>query len=139
MKFREHGVFEIETAARLLLVDATGPFNEELIKRYNKALESCIEQLEGSHWSQIITLHQMSLFTPEAEKVLIDTLIKRKSRGLLASHVILEDVEFKPWVKEQLNRCYSAAGVELHFCVPTSEAKGSLPRLPSPLPLTNFC
>ena len=128
MRFKEHGVFEIETEARLLLVDATGPFNEELVKRYNEALESCIQQLEFSQWSQVITLHQMSLFTPEAEKVLIDTLIKRRSRGLLAGYVILEDVEFKPWVKEQLNRCYTVAGVELHFFDSTSEAKKSLTR-----------
>ena len=115
MRFKEHGVFEIENETKLLVVDATGPFNEELLKRYNEALESCIQLLEVSQWRQVITLHHMSLFTPEAEKVLIDTLIKRKSRGLLAGYIILEDVEFKPWVKEQLTRCYSIARVELHF------------------------
>ena len=115
MKFIEHGVFEIETEANLLLVDATGPLSDEMSKHYNDAVESCIQHLEGSQWNQIITLHQLSLFTPEAEIILTDTLIKRRSRGLVAGYIILENVDCKRLVKEQLSRCYSIAGVEHHF------------------------
>jgi len=122
MKFKEHGVFEIEIEDTLLRVDATGPFNDEVLKRYKWALESCILQLEGSQWSQVITLHRTSLFTPEAEKILTDTLIKRKSRGLQAGYLILEDVDFKSLVKEQLSRCYIKAGVEHQFFDSTSTA-----------------
>lgn len=82
MKFTEHGIFEIKIEADLLLVDATGPFNEELIKSYQHSLEACIQVLEVTHWNQIITLHQMSVFTPDAEQSLTKTLINRKSRGL---------------------------------------------------------
>ena len=138
MKFKEHGVFEIKTEARLLLVDATGPFNEEVVKRFEKALESCIQQLEFSHRNQIITLHQLSLFPPGAEEIFTDTLIKRRSRGLLAGYVILEDVDFTSLVKEQLSRCYRIAGVKHHFFDSTSEAKERLTRFSSALPLTSF-
>ena len=139
MKFKEHGVFEIEIAAKLLLVDATGPFNDEVLKHYNKALEACIQQLEDSHWNQIITLHKISLFTPEAEYILTQTLIKRRSKGLLAGYLILEDVDFKSLIKGQLSRCYSKVGVEYHFLDSTSEAKKRLTCFPRHLPLTNLC
>lgn len=131
MRFKEHGVFKIETEAELLLVDATGPFNDEVLKHYNIALDSCIQELEASQWNQIITLHQLSLFTPEAEIILTDTLIKRRSRGLVAGYIILENVDCKRLVKEQLSRCYSIAGVEHHFFDSTSEAKESLTSFPS--------
>ena len=56
----EHGIFEVKIEGNLLLVDATGPFNEELIIQYEKALKTCIQSLEASEWNQVITLHQMS-------------------------------------------------------------------------------
>ncbi|EPJ49740.1 MAG: hypothetical protein OFPI_22990 [Osedax symbiont Rs2] len=115
MKFREHGGFTIQIEPGLLLVDATGPFNDELLKRYNRALESSIQQLEASAWVQIISLHQTSLFTPEAESILTATLIERRSRGLQAGYLILEDVEFRSLVQEQLSRCYNQAGVAHQF------------------------
>ena len=131
MRFKEHGVFEIKTEAELLLVDATGPFNDEVVKRYNIALDSCIQELEASQWNQIITLHQLSLFTPEAEIILTDTLIKRRFRGLVAGYIVLENVDCKLLVKEQLSRCYSKAGVQHHFFDSMSEVNESLTRFPS--------
>lgn len=102
MKFIKHGVFEIETEAQLLLVDATGPFNDEVAKQYIEALESCIQQLEVSQWNQIITLHQLSLLSPEVEKLFTSALIKRTTRGLKAVLLIVENVYFKSLVKEPL-------------------------------------
>ena len=89
MKFEEHGVYEMKVEGDLLLVDATGPFNEELINSYRYALESCIHFLEIKQWNQIITLHEMSLFTPEAEEALTQSLIDRKSRGLVFCGVVI--------------------------------------------------
>ncbi|MDG1752522.1 MAG: hypothetical protein P8I03_12810, partial [Thalassotalea sp.] len=93
MYFTEHGVFEVKIEDKILLVDATGPFNEELILQYEKSLESCIKYLETSKWNQIITLRQFSLFTPEAEQKLTQTLKKRRSRGLVACAVVLKNIE----------------------------------------------
>ena len=138
MKFIEHGVFEVETEANLLLVDATGPFSDEAAKHYIEAVEVCIQQLEASQWNQIITLHQVSLFTPEVENLLTAALIKRKTRGLIAVFLILEDVYFKPLVKEQWSRCYTKADIEHHFFDSTFEAKESLIQFPNHIPLTNF-
>ena len=46
MKFEEHGIFEITVKDGLLLVDATGPFNEELVISYRKALQAAVKLLE---------------------------------------------------------------------------------------------
>jgi hypothetical protein len=123
MIFIEHGIFEVKVEGNLLLVDATGPFNEELIKSYQHALERCISHLEDSTWNQVITLHQLSLFTPEAENLLIKTLLNRKSRRLVACGVIVEGTECKTLLKEQLSRCYSNAGVQHQFFRTIDEAK----------------
>ena len=77
----------------------------------------------------------MSLFTPEAAEIFTDTLIKRRSRGLLACYVLLEDVDIKPLVKEQLSRCYNIAGVEHHFLEALPKARAWISRPNSTEPL----
>jgi len=122
MSFIEHGLFEVKTKDDLLLVDATGPFNEELLIQYENALESCIQNLEMLNWKQIITLNQLSLFTPEAEQVLTNTIINRRSRGLMACAIILKDVEGESLIKAQMSRCYNRAGVKHNFITSIHDA-----------------
>ena len=123
MNFKEHGVFEIKIEGKLLLINATGPFNQELIIKYQRALGSCIPNLEGSKWNQIVTLHQLSVFTPEAEQALIQTLINRKARGLVACAVILLDIEVETLIKTQISNCYNKAGVKHQFTSSIDDAK----------------
>jgi hypothetical protein len=123
MVFAEHGVFAVKIEDNTLLVDATGPFNEELVKRYEKSIESCISRLENSKWSQIIILHQLSLFTSEAERRLTKTLQNRKKRGLVASAVVLNNIEGESLVKTQMSRCYKSAGVLYEFARTVDDAK----------------
>ena len=126
MYFTEHGVFEVKIEDNILLVDATGPFNEELIIQYEKALESCINILETSKWNQIITLHQFSLFTPEAEQRLTQSLKNRRSRRLVACVVVLKNIEGESLIKEQMSRCYKCAGVKHEFATSVHDANRRL-------------
>jgi len=122
MIFMEHGVFEVRIEGNLLLVDATGPFNEELIIQYERALEACIHTLEVSQWNQVITLHQLSLFTPEAEQILTNTVINRKSRGLKACAIVLMNVEGESLIKNQMSRCYDHASVKHNYTTSIHDA-----------------
>ena len=122
MIFMEHGLFEVKIEGKLLLVDATGPFNEELLIQYEKALETCIHTLEVSEWNQVITLHQLSLFTPEAEQALINSLINRRSRGLIACAIVLMNVEGESLIKTQMSRSYDRAGVKHNFTTSIDDA-----------------
>lgn len=123
MHFTEHGIFDVSIEGNTLLVDATGPFNEQLVIRYEKAIEACIKQIEGATWNQIITLRQLSIFTPEAEEMLTQTLIDRRSRGLHTSIVVLLEVEAESLIKLQMGRCYKRAGVKFEFTQSTHHAR----------------
>jgi len=122
MNFIEHGLFEVKIEDKLLLVDATGPFNKELLIQYENALESCIQNLEVLKWKQIITLHKLSLFTPEAEQLLTNTIINRRSRGLMACAIILKEAEGESLIKAQMSRCYNRAGVKHNFIISINDA-----------------
>lgn len=126
MFFAEHGEFEVKVEDNILFVDATGPFNEELVKQYEKCLELCIQKLEKAKWNQIISLHKYSLFTPEAEHKLTQTLKNRKERGLVASVVVLHNTEGESLIKAQMSRCYESADIRFEFASSIDDAKKSL-------------
>jgi len=123
MYFSEHGIFEVKVEDKCMLVDATGPFNEELTSRYRSAIESSIQRLESNDWTQIIVLHNMSLFTPEAEELLIKTLVNRKERGLTKSAIVLIDAEGKALITQQMSRIYKTAQVDYRFFSSIEQAK----------------
>ena len=123
MVFEVHGIFKVKADDKLLLVDARGPFNEELMLSYEADLELCIQQLEKSKWNQIIILRNLSLLTPEAEQAGIKSLINRKLRGLNVSAVVLIDIEGESLLKGQLNRIYQISGIKHQFFTSIQDAR----------------
>lgn len=124
MLFKEHGVFEVSVEGKLLLVNAKGPFNEQLVNLYQQALETCIATLQQyNNWSQIIVMHHLSLFTPEAEHALINSLIDRKLKGLSFSAVVLVNAEGQSLIEQQMARIYQCAGITFKFFDSVETAK----------------
>lgn len=124
MKFEAHGHYAIHVEANLLHIDGKGPFNKELVAKYAQALETCISELEQrGPWYQLVMLYQLCLMTPEAEQVFIDSLKDRKSRGLTASAVVLNDPEGQALITDQFGNAYQAAGVDYEFFADSDQAK----------------
>lgn len=115
MQFTSHGVFSVKAEKQRLYVDATGPFNEELALEYKHALNACVDALQGTVWDQVIVLHKLSLMTPDAEQVLKQTLLERKSKGLRASAVIIEQGDGRNLVAQQFKRAYDFADIQSEF------------------------
>jgi hypothetical protein len=88
MQFEQHGVYTVKVEDSILIVDATGPFNAELIAAYRCDVDACIQALSHAAWGQIIVLQDLSLFTPEAEQALERSVEFRKQNGLVASAVV---------------------------------------------------
>lgn len=126
MQFQEHGVFEVKIEQGYLLVDATGPFNDEFTKQYQQAIDKCLQQMRSTCWDQIIILRQLSLFTPDAEALLVKTLHTRKQKGLNKSAVVLINIEGKSLITQQLQRIYQSAQVEHAFFTDVEQAKAWL-------------
>lgn len=126
--FPRHGKFSVEVDAQMLVVNATGPFNEELVRDYKMAVDAAVAHLsEGSGWGQVIVLEKESLFTPDAERVLVQSLKNRKRSGLKASAVVLmENVTGRSLIKQQMSGAYKKAGIEFTFSETINSAKAWL-------------
>lgn len=120
MVFEKHGEYKLEIKDGVLIVDATGPFNDEVVISYQNDLETCIRELEDRCWGQVVTLRELSLFTPDAEQSLINSLGLRKARGLKFSAVVCDS----PYslVRMQISRIYDGAGILHKFFESESSA-----------------
>lgn len=120
MKFKSHGVYQLEVCRRVLTVDATGPFNQELINAYRAELATCVAELSYQVWGQVVILHDESLFTPDAERDLIESLEYRKHRGLVACALVCDSDYLL--VRRQAEKIYQTAGVNYDFFVCRQDA-----------------
>lgn len=115
MKFEQHGIYAVEVKGKVMIVDAQGPFNDELVKSYTQAVKSAVMHLSGEAWGQIIILRGLSLFTPDAEQLLYDVTVWRKEHNLSASAVLMLNTEAKELVRSQISRIYEKASIEYGF------------------------
>jgi hypothetical protein len=128
MDFEQHGTFKLNVEKNILYVDAKGPFNDQFILKYSIAIEDHIRSLEHSDWSQIVVLHELSLYTPQAEQALIKSAIDRRKRGLVDIAFVLKDTKSTFLIQIQLSRCYSEGGVNHQFFDTQAQAKEWLNR-----------
>lgn len=125
-KFPPHGHFDVSLEDNILVIDAFGPFNEQAVHNYESKLKQILNDLEGKQWSQITIVHGFSLGTGIAEKELTESIKYRKSIGLEAAAVVLENVEGLSLMKTQLGRCYVECGIPFKFFEEFSIAKNWL-------------
>jgi len=123
MTFLEHGSYSIEHHGDFIIVDATGPFNEQSVIKYKNELEIIIQRLNGRKWKQIIIMNDMSIFTPEAERELRETLKLRKNHGLIFSAVVCGSKLYNGLIRGQLSRCYLSLDIAHKFFNDLEEAK----------------
>ncbi|WP_100658441.1 hypothetical protein [Alteromonas flava] len=113
--FASHGSFTIEIDENCRIVDGRGPYNQEIVQEYEHAIAGAIDTLSGGSWTQIIILHGLSLFTPDAAARLKQTVLMRKTRGLTASAVVIGDVDGKNTVTQQMQSIYQECGIAFDF------------------------
>lgn len=115
MSFLSHGTFTVEISEQLLIVDAKGPFNEEIVHEYKQAVSKAIDQFNEQPWQQIIIMRAESIFIPDAYEEMRKLAKYRKSRGLTASAVIWKESTAKEIVSMQLGNIYKEADVACAF------------------------
>lgn len=125
MSFQTHGQYSIKIEDNIIIVDAEGPFNDELINAYQADYRSAMSQVCEKYktWSQIIYLYHDSLLTPEAEEELTKLNVAKNAQGLTHGAVIFVDTEGSNLLATQFQRIYDKAGITVVFTTDLGDAK----------------
>jgi len=123
MQYSAHGRYAIEQQNNILLVDAQGPFNEVLAAQYHQDITEITEKMTGEPWGSLITFRGNSVFTPDAEKQLIETTRYRIKRGMIAIAVVILDSANADMQQMQLQRIYQECQINFHVFSDQESAK----------------
>ncbi|XQW84967.1 hypothetical protein ACOYR1_17875 [Thalassotalea piscium] len=132
MKFNEHGHFSIQNNGAHLIIDATGPFNLQVMNSFQRSLVAHTQDLSKKSWGQIIIMNGTSIFTPEAEQHLCETLVTRQKHGLFFSAVVHCHAQYKHLIEHQLSKCYQQYAIRHAFFDDIKTAKTYLKQLNMP-------
>ena len=96
MEFKPHGSFGLHRDGQVIVVEAAGPWNLELIQQYARDVLPIIREISADGpWGCIVIVKNSAMFTPEAAAALREAGFRTaKTSGRVAvSYVIPVDVE----------------------------------------------
>ncbi|WP_286234527.1 hypothetical protein [Thalassotalea sediminis] len=126
MNLAAHGDYHIEKEGNILVVDAHGPFNEITAHAYVEDMQKACEQYQGKPWGLLVTFYGNSIFTPEAEKALVDVTRYRMQRGMIANASVIVESNSADIQQMQLRRVYQACNLKFHVFADIVSAKNWL-------------
>ncbi|EPJ51551.1 MAG: hypothetical protein OFPI_17070 [Osedax symbiont Rs2] len=126
--FIAHGEYRVDIQQNLLIVEAKGPFNKEVVKQYALEMQHAVQKMQ-SPWGQLIIMHQDSLFTPEAEKLMHKSARARKLSGLYACAIVLVETTVRFAIEHQVSNIYRRADIAHDFFDCEQQARAWLQEL----------
>ena len=117
MKYaKEHGYYAVSRSIQTIMLSARGPWNDESLLLGGREMGKNIQQLDLSKpWGCLSCLYGESLMPPSAFKAFEKHTAIRKSLGLKAMAVVIQDSDIANTIKNQLSHAYQSAGVEYEF------------------------
>lgn len=123
MDLAAHGSYTIEQQDNILLVDARGPFNDVILAQYKIDMEKVCQKMAGQAWASLVTYYGNSVFTPDAEKSLIDITKYRVKHGMVANASVIINSHHADLQQMQLRRVYQASDIIFHVFSDVDSAK----------------
>lgn len=106
--------YHIERKGNLLYVEIQGPFDGNVAERYHADMKSLTLQMKHKPWASLVKYHRSGLFTPDAEKSLIETTKHRVQNNMVANATVISENSHADLQQMQLSRIYSSCGLPFY-------------------------
>lgn len=126
MKLSKHGEYNIVAHNNILVVDAHGPFTDQLSQQYVKDMYAACEQFSGQPWGLLVTFYGNSIFSPEAVQSLIELTKYRMQHGMIANASVILESETADLQQIQLQHIYQVCNCVFHVFCDVDSAKNWL-------------
>ena len=126
-QFNQHGHVESRIANDVLLNEATGPFNAEVIFALQQIQSELLDVLgTKKQWAQIYTFHHSALCSPDTIEALSSYLSDKKGKikkPVATAFVMGEDVEGRTIMAAHYRNVYALAGLNFDIFTDAGQAK----------------
>ena len=126
MNLAPHGEYKIEAHQNILVVDAHGPFTEEISQQYIQDMYAACEQFSNQPWGLLVTFYGNSVFSPEAEEALVEVIKFRIKHGMIANASVILESTTADLQQIQLRRVYQTCNLTFHVFSNLDAAKSWL-------------
>lgn len=125
MHYSAHGSYRIEQQNNILLIDINeqGNFNHAVSQQYLQDIKLITEKMRDTPWASLITFKGFGVFSPDAEKNLVETTHYRVENGMVAIAVVIIDNTYTDILQLQLQRIYQSTTVQFNFFSDAKYAK----------------
>lgn len=121
--FPAHGQLSLSIENRLLIIEGEGPGNTEVAIQYQKNIQPYREKLADAPWVSLVKLSGMPLLPPEATGLMTSSIKNAMTMNLVATAIVLVDVEFAEMVKQFWSAVYEETGLAYGFFDTESQAR----------------
>lgn len=129
-RFRAHGRVDFRVDGRLLLTEAIGPFNAELVQAVQNLVREVFgEMAAGPPWGQLVRFHESALASPETLEQFTLMLCALRAQGLTphaTAYVLPPDVEGATLMARPFQQCFEQAGLRFAHFAADGEARAWL-------------
>ncbi|MBI2749458.1 MAG: hypothetical protein HYX43_09020 [Burkholderiales bacterium] len=114
--FRPHGSMQLQQTGHLNILEATGPFNKELVIAADAAQESLYAALmQKGRWGTVLIFRQSALASPEVLSEIMTILKRRVAQGYIpvaVARVFGPEVEGAQLMQQHYLNAYRGAGID---------------------------
>lgn len=123
-KFSAHGDVKAQFVQerRMLIIDLSGPFNLEFIRKYQRVVGAERRNINVPCWASLVNVYGLALAPMEATvdaQLIVDEAVES---GLVATAVVLHEQEGLALQQKFWSRIYDASILPFQFFTETSEA-----------------
>ena len=106
--------YHIERRDNVLYVEIQGPFDGVIAEQYHIDMLSISRQMKAKPWASLVKYHRSGLFTPDAEKALIETTKFRVKNNMIANATVISENTHADTQQMQLRRIYSSCALPFY-------------------------
>ncbi len=111
-----HGNFQLALSGNIIVIRATGPWNENCVKDFQAEYKHITTPLIGhASWADLVVVDGESLFVPEAEYLLNGGLPDSIASGLKHVAVVLGKSTTKICTRAQFSNIYRGTDIQFQF------------------------
>lgn len=115
MELKSHGSYNLNFKNNILHIVAEGPFNEDILERFNDDTHQIIKKNRVNKWASLVTYKGNGIFSPDAETALVKLMKNRAQNGMIANASVLKESIHPDLQQTQLSRVYQTAKIRSHF------------------------
>ncbi|GAA5213347.1 hypothetical protein ACFSJ3_03835 [Corallincola platygyrae] len=114
-KFPSHGKLNLSIENGLLIIEGEGPANIEMVMEYQARVQAYREKLRHSPWASLVLLRGIPLLPMEAKNAMVTTIQHAQSLNLVATAVVLGELQYASTVKEFWTSIYEKTNISYAY------------------------